>query len=646
MSARAVIIKGPKPDSRSYITAVPDDLETLIQKASDLFPVPPSHTPHFTLADDASVIVLPDFLPLIREREVLIFQWTPDTPRSSLRRSTGQSLPVQTDVGSFDDVSVGDSVDDAGEEYIFISNNKLARGVRWDDSVVSNEEKNKRNAPRARSHKDGKDSALSRRAEYVKQKIQEQEEIRLREAELHQGSKRMDGHAGGSLNEQADETNKDRDALTNLSITNEELLVSGSSPPSYTTSMPQTSTTQSEEEQQTSSPLSSPTRDIKGARKTDHGKMWMMGLYVEKEQEREPAQDGEKEIAVEDLIDDAVAVLEAEKNKEAKEDNTASLDTTVIPMSGAEKDAEAGDSEKTTMEVDNDHVREEEEAVEQAVSPQRPQELHNIRDMPAYQTMKSVVNQLRSHPSNHCFRQPCEDELRRFCQERARPVVDFFTISHAITLGLYGREDPLVHFSRDLSQMWNNVRTFYGAQSQQIQCANTLESFSGILLEEFNRKSKGSRSNTSSSSSSCSVLSMKSRANAPRLLSTPISRMEKRNSKPSQDSTNSSTSSITSKTQQQIYFASLMAKTGLAASAFSPSRLTNKKQTGQTATSHKRLATTSPQTERPAKKTQASSDSLPNLTVTTDDSTGAERSASITTRGTAKRAAAAATRAA
>lgn len=546
-------------------------------KARDLFCVPPNHTPHFTLADDSNVIVLPDFLPLVREREVLIFRWTPDTPRSSLRRSIGQPIEVQPDAISLD--SRGNRIDESSNN----TNNdviKSSRGVRWDESVVSNEEKNKqRHAPRPKSQKEARDSAASRqRAEYVKQKIQEQEELRQREEEAEiltnetASTAKYSFTPSTSINSPLHDpfvipnnadisVDSSHTLATTSKLTQEDLLVSGSSPPSYSSPTPKL-TSHGEEEQQTSSPLASPTRDIRGARKTDHSKAWMMGLGAEKhrqeeedKEEQQQQQETEQEEAEVSSTEDKSQEDTTGRTKndavetEVGKDHTPTIIDLTDDAVGVQVEAVVESKQEDRMAVVTEEINmdelEEEAAVEQATSPQRAPEI-NFKDIPSYQTMKSVVNQLRSHPSNQTFRQPCSEEFSQFCQERNRPVIDLFTISNCIVLGKYGVQDPLKHFKADLDQMWNNIRTYYAPQSQESQSAGILDTFGGIILEEWKR-----------SSNAAAARSIKTRPNISRApYSTPMSRVEKHHVKPSQDSN--------SKSQQQALFASLVAKSGKA----------------------------------------------------------------------------------
>jgi hypothetical protein len=570
--------------------------------------------------------VLPDFLPLIQNREVLNFRWTPDTPRSSLRRSIGQAVAVTPVVEQTVDPSP--SVDANSKD----DTNKSGRGVRWDESVVCNEDKNKRQLPRSRSQKETRDSAASRqRAEYVKQKIQEQEEIQRREQEIHSNASTavtaapalpvaLDDPFVASVPAKTTlDTTQVSPPLHHDGITKEDLMASGSSPPKYSSPTPRLPST-NEEEQQTSSPLASPTRDIRGARKTDHSVAWMMGLGAEKQQQQP--------IAAEDAKDDLEAQTEETAARGVEDEEVEAFHDTV-DLTGEEvsiSDQMAVDApvQQESLTATNHDELEEERAVEQATSPQKKQEV-SVKDIPAYQTMKSVVNQLRSHPSNQWFRQPCPEDLHIFCKERNRPVVDLYTISNAITLGEYGLDEPLKHFKSDLDQMWNNIRTFYPPQSQQSHCASMLETFSGILLEEWKRNSNAA--------------ARKAHPLKPRPNSTPMSRLEKRPLKPTQDGT--------PKTQQQAYFASLVAKAGLVASR-SPSGT----QASKMGNPLKRSAPLSAASrwERPAKKAaQTSPLSVPapvlsiadeNTVNVTTASKVLEVAPRLMTRGLAKQAAA------
>ncbi|WFD30168.1 hypothetical protein MSPP1_001185 [Malassezia sp. CBS 17886] len=84
---RAVLIRGPTLNSKIFLTALPDRFEDLMAKASNLFHVPPEHTPHLYVACQASVgtphseqrgaRLLADAMPFLRDRELLTLRWMP-----------------------------------------------------------------------------------------------------------------------------------------------------------------------------------------------------------------------------------------------------------------------------------------------------------------------------------------------------------------------------------------------------------------------------------------------------------------------------------------------------------------------------------------------------------------------------------------
>ncbi|PWN47364.1 hypothetical protein IE53DRAFT_390507 [Violaceomyces palustris] len=81
---RAILLKGPSTNSKTYFTALPGSLHELIEKAKEYFPVPPDTTPHITLGTDERAILLQDSLPFVRDRELLVFRWAPNTPKRQL----------------------------------------------------------------------------------------------------------------------------------------------------------------------------------------------------------------------------------------------------------------------------------------------------------------------------------------------------------------------------------------------------------------------------------------------------------------------------------------------------------------------------------------------------------------------------------
>lgn len=93
---RAVLIKGPSVNSRVYMTALPEQHESLLNKARELFHVPEEHTPYLCVAapavsgspvsDARGAILMPDAMPFIRDREILTLRWAPTSPRRMANR--------------------------------------------------------------------------------------------------------------------------------------------------------------------------------------------------------------------------------------------------------------------------------------------------------------------------------------------------------------------------------------------------------------------------------------------------------------------------------------------------------------------------------------------------------------------------------
>ncbi|EPQ26537.1 uncharacterized protein PFL1_05859 [Pseudozyma flocculosa PF-1] len=81
---RAVVLKGPSTNSKSYFVALPDTLDELIEKAKSLFSLPPDKTPVITLGTDERAILLQETMPFVRDREALVFRWVAATPKRQL----------------------------------------------------------------------------------------------------------------------------------------------------------------------------------------------------------------------------------------------------------------------------------------------------------------------------------------------------------------------------------------------------------------------------------------------------------------------------------------------------------------------------------------------------------------------------------
>lgn len=81
---KAVMLKGPSLTSKTYFVPLPDTLDRLVARATELFPIPPGKVPHITLGTDERAIILQDSYEFIRDRELLHFRWSAETPRRNL----------------------------------------------------------------------------------------------------------------------------------------------------------------------------------------------------------------------------------------------------------------------------------------------------------------------------------------------------------------------------------------------------------------------------------------------------------------------------------------------------------------------------------------------------------------------------------
>lgn len=561
MAGRAVILRGPSPSAKSFFTVLPDSLEALVRKASDLFPVPPDHTGQLVL--DNGAILMPDVLPFINAREVLTFRHAPDTPRSSLHR-TGTLGAAREAAGSsaekmrafsraFEGGRSGhagsdDSVGSSGGSSS--SSMRGSRSVRWDESVVSNENKARRTAPVIA--KPMRYSAAGR-AEHARRVLGEQEQQRRQEeaattAEAKEAKTSAPSTASSACGKAtapnpvktsvktpmmtAESSDKDTflsrpDAIQSLNnlpfanITSNDLLASGSSPPSYATATSR-SRTHSEDEQQGSSPIASPTRNVRSAQKAssewakplgEASKAQASAASVNEEGNKtdETATISPAHLALEPstsitsdrLLTETATIAKAVEQDglevgrtEAQDRADAAPASNAMNMTESRTDGavDVAFSDPTPAsngdEVSADEA--DEKAVEQAISPVQSPGKSDRADK-TYQRMISIIDTLQGHPANVFFRSPLQVENRAqsmlaYLRQNQRPVVDLFVIKDNLTNRKYGRLDPFTAVSADLNHMWSNAKAFYGQSSEQARCAEFLSHFSNVIMAEWRRE--------------------------------------------------------------------------------------------------------------------------------------------------------------
>ena len=91
---KAVMLKGPSLTSKTYFLPLPDTLDQLVAKAIQLFPIPPGKVPHITLGTDERAIILEESYDFIRDRELLHFRWSAETPRRNLANRVRWDAPT------------------------------------------------------------------------------------------------------------------------------------------------------------------------------------------------------------------------------------------------------------------------------------------------------------------------------------------------------------------------------------------------------------------------------------------------------------------------------------------------------------------------------------------------------------------------
>lgn len=91
---KAIMLKGPSLTSKTYFLPLPDTLDQLISQATSLFSIPPGKVPHITLGTDERAIILRESYDFIRDRELLHFRWSAETPRRNLANRVRWDAPT------------------------------------------------------------------------------------------------------------------------------------------------------------------------------------------------------------------------------------------------------------------------------------------------------------------------------------------------------------------------------------------------------------------------------------------------------------------------------------------------------------------------------------------------------------------------
>lgn len=394
---------------------------------------------------------MPDVLPFLNEREVLTFKWTANTPRSSLRQPSKAAEELLQQVNSSGSSSSG-------------SYDRIARGVRWDASVLSKDDKTNKKTDNfsssigsARQYR----YSATARAEHSRRVLNEQEQERKKAA--IEASEVKDSSNDDPF--KLDKASADKEADTSPQTAQHDHSEAN------TTGLEQTNKNvdvtspfsgnrqHSDEEQINSSPIASPTRNIRSAQKSN--KEWMVPLGSDKSEEGTPKQEK--------------TIVQSDEGKE--DDNKTAAATN-------NKENEQPQNKEEPTQNNSTQIPE----LSNNLSLQKKSRIHD-----SYQRMVSIVDALRGHPSNRFFRQSIEYDdtyiqFVHFLRQHNRPVLDFHILAKKLNEQRYGEENIYAAFASDLTEMWCNIRGFFGPSSPQGQCADFLEKFSRIIMVEWRRE--------------------------------------------------------------------------------------------------------------------------------------------------------------
>ncbi|CAO1629988.1 unnamed protein product [Sympodiomycopsis kandeliae] len=587
----AIVLKSQDKESKRYITELPRSLDGLLLKAQSLFPVPSGHTPYITLDQDDQTVILEDAIPFIRDREVLVFRWSPETPRKctgnrvkwdSSVTSSATSSGSRSNVTLFTPASSSQS-----HRPVLMSRQLSSSGTPSSSSssspmpslqpirsppntIAQSHDQHQRTSLKPPQPLHQKSQAQLHRAAHTRRVLEEQR--RQREAEEAEEAQQAGEDRTISENAQTEESNNDgammdddtvapsnhqadeNTSASNVNAANDpsllgstsetcpdrqhdgsssqrgeeqeqhnmsvpdtmptlflsqlapsDLEVSGSSPPPYssphanvesTTSSSSNDNTAQNHRQVTpenderssssepaSSPLAaSPTRDVHAAVIKTSMSPHLGDKLIAGPSSQQSVTDGQQEEDVTAQQEEAATEPHTNPFEEQQEDESFDMSQSQ-DVSGGDSDEELEQNvllqsspsspQSTLSEV---------EAAQQNISVSPDQnELQGV--------MRSVIQNLRNHPSNDAFRDPLPKDFQSFAEmadDDGGGAIDLHIISGRIDRGEYGSgQEGLSQFRLDLQRMWLLLRDFYGPRSPQGRCATVMEKFAEVLLNEL-----------------------------------------------------------------------------------------------------------------------------------------------------------------
>ncbi|GAC96450.1 hypothetical protein PHSY_004030 [Pseudozyma hubeiensis SY62] len=575
---KAVMLKGPSLTSKTFFIPLPSTLDQLVSKAVQLFPVPPGKVPHITLGADERAIVLEESYDFIRDRELLHFRWSAETPRRNLANRVRWDQPStpsnpanlfpttaspQSSTPSSDSLPTPASVVISPEalkaqvQDSSASKRDLASATRA--NTIANRDPNTQLGEGVAARK-----AHAQRVLAEQQRKREEQHsadtlgaapiiadsdqdvavdadpeatakaaIQLAvtstglvsaldsapEVATEEVSSAQTQEADATITEADPEattvytTNDTSDAVSPaVEVTAAEALLAPASvemtinspprkkhvdnggldtPPSSgsRSSSPYHSSDRAHggnrsldhrmhveaDDEPSSSPISSPTRDVSSRHRNALPAMTMSELgrlAAEEEQDPEEPQS---------TSDSAASALAATVIGSADDEAN-------IPMP-AEQEIVAPPEESAATTANT-------ETATVAAVPKPTLDSASDRELKRiYAFLSNLVSQLLSHKANLAFQRPMGIEFEQFSARSSRPV-DLFTIRDNLAARTYGSQHlegrmaanaVVTDFEDDLTLLYTNARRFFGVRSTQAECVEHLEKFSRSFLNEWKR---------------------------------------------------------------------------------------------------------------------------------------------------------------
>lgn len=566
------MLKGPSLTSKTYFVPLPETLDQLLAKAVQLFPVPPGKVPHITLGTDERAIILQESYDFIRDRELLHFRWSAETPRRNLaNRVRWDQVAASASSTPFPLNSAASPQSSPAENHVPSPVASAAEALKAQLQTSPPSKRDLTSTTRANTiaNRDPNTQfgeGVAARKAHVQRVLAEQQ--RKREEE-----NTADALGAAPLIAEADqdavvESDPEATAKAVLELATTAMSTEGTSISNVQTEsskdavaslqgvdmivedvssgQTETATTQLEPEpvlssteiaasepvlapaavslaiespprkkhvdnggldtppssgSRSSSPFHSSDRASNSARSLDN----RMRAEADDEPSSSPMSSPTRDISSryrnivtavppmpELTITSTAGSLEDEEQPQESSDavdatSSRAFEREVEPVTrGGVPEASSEQSASSVV----DATARESVATKPTSNPANDHELNRI-----YSFLSNLISQLLSHKANWAFQRPMSVEFEQFSTRSSRPV-DLFTIRDSLTSRKYGSQHlegrmaanaVVTDFEDDLTLLYTNARRFFGIRSTQAECVEHLEKFSRSFLNEWKR---------------------------------------------------------------------------------------------------------------------------------------------------------------